>query len=123
MIDKGIRTSHPDSKVRAIASSLILAALSRIKDPLRKRHIIRFLLDSGLNARPGMMINLSEAGLDGAYLIKIDLHGLILVAPNSKMLFWRGPSYGWQIFITPILTMQNIEGANDHHHPPEAAFD
>ena len=78
LIDKGLRTSHPDSKVRAIASSLILAALSRIKDPLRKRHIIRFLLDSGLNARPGMMINLSEAGLDGAYLIKIDLHGINL---------------------------------------------
>jgi uncharacterized protein YjbI with pentapeptide repeats len=68
LIEKQLRLSAPLSEARAVARGLTLAALSQVKDSQRKRLIIRFLLDSGLNDIPGGLISLSESSLRGADL-------------------------------------------------------
>jgi hypothetical protein len=79
LVDKGLRSSAPGSEVRGIARGLTLAALSQVKDSQRKRLVVRFLLDSGLNVKPGNLISLSEANLNGADLFRADLNGAILI--------------------------------------------
>ncbi|MFM9100463.1 MAG: pentapeptide repeat-containing protein, partial [Cyanobium sp.] len=82
LIDKGLRSSPPESEVRGVARGLILASLSQVKDSKRKRLIIRFLLDSGLNAKPGNLISLSEADLNRANLFEADLNWANLFGAN-----------------------------------------
>jgi hypothetical protein len=73
LIEKGLRLSAPGSEARGVARGLTLAVLSQVEDSQRKRLIIRFLLDSGLNAIPGTLIDLSEANLSGADLLSTNL--------------------------------------------------
>jgi hypothetical protein len=73
LVDKGLRSSAPGSEVRGIARGLTLAALSQVKDSQRKRLVVKFLLDSGLNIKPGNLISLSEANLYMANLYRANL--------------------------------------------------
>lgn len=65
MLDKNLKTSAFDAEVRGVARGLTLAALSQVQNPDRKRLIVRFLLDSGLNTKPGNLFSLSGANLRG----------------------------------------------------------
>lgn len=82
LVDKGLRSSAPDSEIRGVARGLTLAALSQVKNPDRKRLIVRFLLDSGLNTKPGNLISLREANLSEAVLSGADLAGADLSEAN-----------------------------------------
>jgi uncharacterized protein YjbI with pentapeptide repeats len=75
MLDKNLKESAADAEVRGVARGLTLAALSQVHDPERKRLIVRFLLDSGLNAKSGKLFSLSEANLSGANLSGASLSG------------------------------------------------
>ena len=84
LVDKGLRSSAPGSEVRGIARGLTLAALSQVKDSQRKRLVVRFLLDSGLNVKPGNLISLSEANLNGADLNGANLSGADLLDADLR---------------------------------------
>jgi uncharacterized protein YjbI with pentapeptide repeats len=73
ILDKDLKKSAADAEVRGVARGLTLAALSQVQDPKKKRLIVSFLIDSGLNTKPGNLFSLSEANLDGAYLDGADL--------------------------------------------------
>jgi hypothetical protein len=87
MLDEHLKKSAADAEARGVARGLTLAALSQVQDPERKRLIVSFLLDSGLNAKPGNLFSLSEANLSGAKLYGInlresDLRGSNLIGAN-----------------------------------------
>ena len=84
LVDKGLGSSAPGSEVRGIARGLTLAALSQVKDSQRKRLVVRFLLDSGLNVKPGNLISLSEANLNGADLNGANLSGADLLDADLR---------------------------------------
>ena len=75
ILEKDLKKSAADAEVRGVARGLTLAALSQVQDPKKKRLIVSFLIDSGLNAKPGNLFSLSEADLFGANLSGTDLSG------------------------------------------------
>ena len=82
LLDKDLKKSASDAEVRGVAKGLTLAALSQVQDPDKKRLIVRFLLDSGLNTKPGNIFSLSEANLRGANLEGVNLNGTNLSGTN-----------------------------------------
>lgn len=102
LVDEGLRSSVSDSEVRGVARGLTLAALSQVKDSGRKRLIIRFLLDSGLNNKPGNLISLTEADLYGA-----DLSG---ARPSWANLI--GAKLSWANLIGAKLSWANLSEAD-----------
>jgi hypothetical protein len=82
LLDKDLKKSAADAEVRGVAKGLTLAALSQVQDPDKKRLIVRFLLDSGLNTKPGNIFSLSEANLRGASLSEANLRGANLSGAN-----------------------------------------
>ena len=82
LLDKDLKKSAADAEVRGVAKGLTLAALSQVQDPEKKRLIVRFLLDSGLNTKPGNIFSLSEANLRGANLEGVNLNGTNLRGTN-----------------------------------------
>jgi hypothetical protein len=63
ILDKDLKKSTADAEVRSVARGLTLAVLSQVQDSSKKRLIVSFLLDSGLNAKSGNLFSLSEANL------------------------------------------------------------
>ncbi|MEA5390902.1 pentapeptide repeat-containing protein [Cyanobium gracile UHCC 0139] len=94
ILDKGLKESAKGAEVRGVAQALTLAALSQLKSPERKRLAVQFLLDSGLNSKPGNLFslrgadlretNLRGADLRGANLIEADLRGTNLRGANLR---------------------------------------
>lgn len=83
ILDRNLRGTSRHSNVRAVARALTLASLNQMASGDRKAHVIRFLLDSGLNDPEGNIFSLQRANLrsinnvsrliDGANLSKADL--------------------------------------------------
>ena len=94
MLDQNLKKSAADAEVRGVARGLTLAALSQVQDPERKRLIISFLIDSGLNAKPGDLFSLSEANLSRANLHGANLPGVNLFLAN---LFEAELDFAWLI--------------------------
>jgi hypothetical protein len=122
LLDKDLKKSAADAEVRGVAKGLTLAALSQVQDPDKKRLIVRFLLDAGLNTKHGNIFslseaNLSEANLIGANLIGADLIGATLIGAN---LSWtdlsRANLSGTDLSGTDLsranLSEANLRGAN-----------
>lgn len=63
ILDKDLKKSTADAEVRGVARGLTLAVLSQVQDSSKKRLIVSFILDSGLNAKSGNLFSLSEANL------------------------------------------------------------
>ena len=82
ILEKDLKKSAADAEVRGVARGLTLAALSQVQDPKKKRLIVRFLIDSGLNAKPGNLFSLSEANLRKADLIRVKLIKADLIWAN-----------------------------------------
>ncbi len=82
ILDSSRNTSTTNKELRGVYRDLTLAALSRIKNPDRKRLIIQFLFDCGLNKKPGGLFSLSEANLSRADLYGINLGATNLVGAN-----------------------------------------
>ena len=102
LLDKDLKKSASDAEVRGVAKGLTLAALSQVQDPDKKRLIVRFLLDSGLNTKPGNIFSLSEANLRGANLEGVNLSWATLSrADLSKATLRRAKLRG-----------ANLEGVN-----------
>ncbi|MCS5692621.1 pentapeptide repeat-containing protein [Cyanobium sp. FGCU-6] len=106
LIEKGLGSSAPGSEVRGVARGLTLAVLSQVEDAQRKRLIIRFLFDSGLNAKLGNLIDLSEANLRGVNLRGANLRGAKLGGANLSGAFLRGA-----ILSGADLSQANLRGA------------
>jgi hypothetical protein len=116
LVDKGLRSSAPGSEVRGIACGLTLAALSQVKDSQRKRLVVRFLLDSGLNINPGNLISLSEANLYMANLYranlsKADLSEADLIGANLFGANLSGANLSGAD-LSSALIRANLSGAN-----------
>jgi uncharacterized protein YjbI with pentapeptide repeats len=92
ILDKDLKKSAADAEVRGVARGLTLAALSQVKDPDKKRLIVSFLFDTGLNAKPGNLFSLSEANLNEV---------------NFRGADFRGAKLGWA-----DLSRANLSGAN-----------
>ena len=73
LVEKNLKLSPLGSEVRSVSRGLTLAALSQLSSPKRKTLAIRFLLDSGLNSKPGNLIALDGADLTGVNLSTSDL--------------------------------------------------
>ena len=84
MLERNLKQSVADDEVRGVARALTLAALSQVQNPLRKRLIVSFLIDSGLNAKPGNLFSLSEANLSGADLFRANLGRADLSRANFR---------------------------------------
>jgi len=82
ILDKDLKKSDSGTEVRGVARGITLAALSQVQDPKRKRSIVSFLLDSGLNAEPWNLFSLDEANLRFADLRDAKLSGANLRFAN-----------------------------------------
>lgn len=116
-IDKGLRTSAPDAEVRGIARGLTLAALSQVSNSERKRLIVQFLLDSGLNTKPSSMISLSEADLVGADLTMASLEGADLSRAkldnaDLSAAYLSGANLSWATLMNSSLKATELMSAN-----------
>lgn len=107
VLDKNLKKSASDSEVRGVARGLTLAALSQLQNPERKRLIVRFLLDSGLNTKPGNLFSLSEANLSGADLGGANLTGADLGGANLRVADLRGANLR-----DADLRIADLRGAN-----------
>jgi len=109
LIGNGLRLSSPGSEVRVVARGLTLAALSQVNDSQRKRLIIRFLLDTGLNdePQPAGLIDISEANLRKADLGGLDLSGTILYKTDLS-----GADLRRSAFVIANLQKADLRGAD-----------
>jgi uncharacterized protein YjbI with pentapeptide repeats len=81
LLERGLRKSTPNAEVRSVAHALTLVTLSQLVSenaPQKKTLVIRFLLDAGLNYKPGNLFDLNNVDLQGADLSWIDLRGVAL---------------------------------------------
>jgi hypothetical protein len=122
ILDKDLKKSAADAEVRGVARGLTLAALSQVKDPDKKRLIVSFLFDTGLNAKPGNLFSLSEANLNevnfrgadfrGAKLGWADLSRANLSGANLSGADLRGANVGWADLSRADLWGADLRGAN-----------
>jgi hypothetical protein len=101
LLEEGLRTSGPDSSVRAVANVETLLILERV-DEVRKRSVLRLLNDSRLIDANTPLIDLDGANLEGAYVSGMDLSGTDLSDANLKGADLEGAK----------LKGANLEGAN-----------
>jgi uncharacterized protein YjbI with pentapeptide repeats len=85
LIDKDLKNSTHGSAVMGVAKALTLSALSRINDGQKKGFLIRFLVDAGLNSKPGNLISMNMADLNGA-----SLGGVNLAAADLRGAYLKG---------------------------------
>jgi uncharacterized protein YjbI with pentapeptide repeats len=107
MLDKDLKRSAADAEVRGVARGLTLLALSQVQDPKKKRLIVSFLLDSGLNAKPGNLFSLSEANLSDVSLTGANLSGVDLRWANLS-----GADLGMADLREAKLAGANLSGAD-----------
>jgi len=112
ILDKNLKKSAADAEVRGVARGLTLAALSQVQDPERKRLIISFLLDSGLNAKLGNLFNLSEADLSGADLSEVNLRGADLRGADLRGADLKGAKLKGADLKGADLSGANLTGAD-----------
>ena len=95
LLRNSLRTSSPGMEVRSVARALTLTTLAQLRSEgaaMKRTHVIRFLLDAGLNEKPGSMISLEGANLAGIELrfsqlratdlSRADLRGANLLGAN-----------------------------------------
>lgn len=88
LLEKNLRSSSLGTEVRSVARALTLATLAQLRSEgaaTKRTHVISFLLDAGLNNKPGSMIS-----LEGANLAGIDLRFAQLQQINLKRANLRG---------------------------------
>ena len=117
ILDKELKKSAADAEVKGVARGLTLAALSQVQDPEKKRLIVSFLFDTGLNAKPGNLFSLSEANLRGANLRGGDLRGVDLrwtdlTAANLNEADLRGADLSGADLMKADLRGANLSRAN-----------
>ena len=107
ILDKDLKKSAADAEVRGVARGLTLAALSQVEDPDKKRLIVSFLFDTGLNAKPGNLFSLREANLNEVNLRGADLRGADLSGADLG-----GANLGWADLSRADLIGANLSGAD-----------
>jgi len=106
ILDRRLGESTKNLEVRGLARALTLTTLSQLKTPQRKTLAARFLLDSGLNTKPGNLFSLREAELNGADLSFADLRLANLSKANLN-----GAALGSADLRGTLLVMANLNKA------------
>jgi len=115
--------SNPSTVSQGIARALTLAALTQLDSKkgsiqdrvgvnVKKSLAINFLLDSGLNSKPGMIFSLSGANLSGADISGADLRGADLSGADLSMTDLRGTDLRGTDLRGADLSFANLSGAD-----------
>jgi len=115
LLEKNLKKSAKDSEVRGVARGLTLATLNQAKSAKIKTLVVRFLLDSGLNLRPGNLFDLSGADLTSADLTDADIRGVSLRSANLSNADLRGAKINGADFTGANLKGVNLWGSTNLH--------
>jgi uncharacterized protein YjbI with pentapeptide repeats len=115
LLERNLKKSAKDSEVRGVARGLTLATLNQAKSAKIKTLIIRFLLDTGLNFKPGNLFDLSGANLTSADLTHADIRGVSLRGANLSNADLRGAKINGTDFTGANLKGVNLWGSTTLH--------
>jgi uncharacterized protein YjbI with pentapeptide repeats len=115
LLEKNLKRAAKDSEARGVARGLTIATLNQIKSSKLKTIAIRFLLDSGLNYRPGNLISLSGADLSTIDLSQADIRGVILRKADLSYANLLGARIDGADFTGANLKGANLWGATNLH--------
>jgi hypothetical protein len=115
--------SNPSTVSQGIARALTLAALTQLDSKkgsiqervgvnAKKSLAINFLLDSGLNTKPGRIFSLSGANLSRADISGADLRGADLSGADLSMTDLRGTNLRGTDLRGADLSFANLSGAD-----------
>lgn len=112
LLKEGPGRSSQQAELRGAGRALTLVALSQVADSERKSLIIKFLLDSGLNQKPGSLFSLREANLRGANLSETELSGADLRGADLSNADLRGANLSGADLSKANLHAANLSEAN-----------